>query len=106
MKSNLSLKSLQFLRFVGIMEGISFLLLLLVAMPLKYLAGIPAPVRYVGWAHGILFVLFVVGVLQVAYLLRWPVKKILLAFIAAFIPYGTFLFDKKLKEDEDRLIIL
>ncbi|MCH5690241.1 DUF3817 domain-containing protein [Niabella sp. W65] len=44
---------------IAFLEGISYLLLLLVAMPLKYLADIPEGVKYIGWAHGVLFVLFV-----------------------------------------------
>ena len=51
------------LRFVGLLEGVSLLVLLGIAMPLKYLANQPDAVKLVGWAHGVLFVLFVVLVL-------------------------------------------
>ena len=51
-------KLINVFRKVAIAEGISFLVLLLIAMPLKYLANIPQPVTYVGWAHGVLFVAF------------------------------------------------
>ena len=53
------------LRLVGGLEGISYLLLLGVAMPLKYLAGMPAMVQVAGWIHGLLFTLFVAAVLEV-----------------------------------------
>lgn len=93
-------KKLSWLRKTGITEGISFLLLLGVAMPLKYLLKQPMAVTIVGWAHGILFVAFL--------FLAWEVKTdrnkswkwFALAFFAAIIPAGTFFFDKKLKQEE------
>lgn len=83
------------LRIVAILEGISFLVLLGIAMPLKYLAGIPEPVRVVGMAHGVLFVLYVILLIQVAIEKSWSFKKSILAFIASFIPFGTFYADAK-----------
>ncbi|HST58697.1 MAG TPA: DUF3817 domain-containing protein, partial [Longimicrobium sp.] len=67
---------LERLRVVGILEGASFLLLLGVAMPLKYLAGQPEMVRVVGSAHGLLFVLYVAAVLEVSVRMRWPLRRI------------------------------
>ena len=52
--------NVQALRFVGTLEGISFLLLLGVAMPIKYIWGNPVFVKYIGMGHGVLFVLFLV----------------------------------------------
>lgn len=78
-------------------EGISLLVLLGIAMPLKYFAHIPEAVKFTGWIHGILFIAY--GWL--AYIVReekgWPFKMLVLAFLAAFFPFGTFLFDKKLR---------
>ena len=54
------------LRLIAFLEGLSLLVLLGIAMPLKYLAGQPAAVRYVGMTHGLLFVLYVLLVIQVA----------------------------------------
>ena len=93
-------KKLSWLRKTGIAEGISFLLLLGIAMPLKYVLKQPMAVTIVGWAHGILFVAFL--------FLAWEVKTdrnkswkwFALAFLAAILPTGTFFFDKKLKEEE------
>ena len=59
------------LRTVGIYEGISYLLLLGIAMPIKYMLGIPEVVKYVGWAHGVLFVLYMAALLQVTLVHRW-----------------------------------
>jgi integral membrane protein len=78
------------LKLVAAAEGWSFLILLFVAMPLKYWLGQPEAVRVVGMAHGLLFVLYILLVLQVKIELNWSFRKMLLAFIAAFVPFGTF----------------
>jgi integral membrane protein len=95
--------SLARLRLVGLLEGISFLLLVGVAMPLKYLFGQPLGVRYVGMAHGILFLLYLAAILPVAVNQRWSWKTIGLAAIASLLPCGPFVFDAKfLKPIADR----
>lgn len=88
--------SLGRLRAVGLLEGISFLVLLGIAMPLKYLAGQPAAVRVVGMAHGLLFVLYVLLVLQVSIERSWSWRKALLGLVASVVPLGTFWADKHL----------
>ena len=92
--------SIAVLRKVGILEGISLLVLLFVAMPLKYIWGEPIAVKIVGWLHGFLFVLFMLLVLRVYDQKSWPFKKVIYAFIAAFLPFGTFVFDAQLKKEE------
>ena len=87
------------LRLVGMAEGISLLVLLGIAMPLKYWAGLPEMVKVVGWAHGVLFVAFIAMVLFVYQEKNWPLKKVAFAFIAAFLPFGTFVFDAQLKKE-------
>lgn len=88
--------SLGRLRLIGFLEGISLLVLLGIAMPLKYLAGQPAAVRYVGMAHGVLFVLYVLLVVQVAIERRWSFGKSLLALAVSVLPFGTFWAEKRL----------
>ncbi|MGG1633426.1 hypothetical protein BK120_20215 [Paenibacillus sp. FSL A5-0031] len=88
------------LRVVGFIEGLSFLLLLLIAMPLKYWADIPEPVTIVGGLHGLLFVLYILAVFHVWIKHRWSILKAAAAFIAAFLPFGTFILDKKLLRDQ------
>jgi integral membrane protein len=83
------------LRVVGLLEGISFLLLLGIAMPLKYFAGQPLAVRYVGMAHGILFLLYLLAIVPVALDFRWRLKTIGLAVLASFLPCGPFVLDAK-----------
>lgn len=93
---NLLSNSLGRLRVVALMEGVSFLVLLGIAMPLKYAAGRPEAVKYVGMAHGVLFVLYVLLLLGVALERGWSARKIMLAFGASVVPFGTFWADRKL----------
>lgn len=92
-------KALKRFRLVAILEGVSFLILLLIAMPLKYLAGIPEMVKYVGWAHGVLFILYVVLLLQCSIELSWKFGRVVWAFVASLLPFGTFVLDKQLKKE-------
>ena len=84
------------LRVVAFLEGVSLLVLLFVAMPLKYLAGQATAVRYVGMAHGLLFVAYVLLVVQVAIGQRWSLGKTALALLASVVPFGTFWADRRL----------
>ncbi|WP_375418237.1 DUF3817 domain-containing protein [uncultured Hymenobacter sp.] len=84
------------LRLVGFLEGVSFLVLLLIAMPLKYLAGQPAAVRMVGMAHGLLFVLYVFLLIQNTIEHGWSWRKAALGFVASLVPLGTFWADRRL----------
>ncbi|TLV01206.1 DUF3817 domain-containing protein [Dyadobacter luticola] len=95
MISELIKSSLGRFRIVAFMEGVSFLVLLGIAMPLKYLAGLPQAVRVVGMAHGVLFVLFVILLVQVAIEKSWPFKKSILSFFASLVPFGTFYADAR-----------
>lgn len=87
--------SLGRLRLVGWLEGLSFLLLLGVAMPLKYLAGQPEWVRVVGMAHGVLFLAYGAAAVQAALENGWALRRILLLVVASLVPFGTFYADAK-----------
>lgn len=89
------------LRIIGFLEGTSYLVLLFVAMPLKYVADSPGAVRVVGMAHGVLFVMFVVWVLLVGRKYRWPFVRYIHAAIASVVPFGTFVFDRTLRHEPD-----
>lgn len=82
-------------RLIGMMEGISFLVLLGICMPLKYYAGIPEAVKIVGWAHGLLFVLYVGAVVQAKFILHWSFKQVFFAMAASVIPFGPFIVDRQ-----------
>jgi len=93
-------KKLSWLRKAGIAEGISFLALLGIAMPLKYLLKQPMAVTIVGWAHGVLFIAFLFLAWEYKTNGNKSIKWFALAFLASIVPTGTFFFDKKLKEEE------
>jgi integral membrane protein len=86
-------------RLVAFLEGLSFVILLFVAMPLKYLAGMPLAVRIVGSIHGALFVLFLVVLYRAAYGGGWPRRRTLAAFVSSLLPFGTFVFDASLRRE-------
>lgn len=90
------------LRTVGIAEGISFLILLCIAMPLKYLAGMPIAVKIAGWTHGLLFISFITILLNVKNTYNWPVSKTLGAVLAALLPFGTFVLDARLRKEDQQ----
>lgn len=88
--NNLFRTPLGWLRITAFLEGVSFLILLGVAMPMKYLAGDPDPVRHVGMIHGFLFMAFLALVLIVKDREDWPMRTVGLAILASVIPFGTF----------------
>jgi len=90
------------LRVIAFVEGISFLVLLFIAMPLKYMAGQPEAVRQVGMAHGVLFVLYVLLLVLVKAEYDWTWKKTGIAFLASVVPFGTFWADKKLFQQSEK----
>lgn len=87
-------------RLISLAEGISLLTLLFVAMPLKYMMGIPEVVKVVGWMHGVLFIVYVFVLLAVEFRYRWTILFFLGAFVASLIPFGTFLLDRELRKRE------
>lgn len=89
------------LRFIGFWEGVSFLVLLLIAMPLKYFADWPQGVRVVGMAHGVLFVAYVLAAWQAAMEHNWSFKRIAIVLVASLLPAGPFIVDARILKDED-----
>jgi integral membrane protein len=88
------------LRIIGLLEGASFVLLLGIAMPLKYLAGMPRAVSVVGMAHGVLFILYVLAVFHAQHTMRWPMRRILTLLAASVLPLGTFVLDGRLRREQ------
>lgn len=86
-------------RQVAVLEGISYLLLLFIAMPLKYFADMPEAVKYTGWAHGVLFVLYAALLVLCWHTYNWKFGKAALVFIASLLPFAPFIVDKRLKEE-------
>ena len=92
------------LRLVGMLEGISFLVLLGIAMPLKYVWGNPTAVSVVGMAHGILFIAYCLFLCFAWGETKWPFGRATLVFLACLVPFGPFLIDRSLKRDEEELL--
>jgi integral membrane protein len=88
---------LQSFRVIALLEGASFLLLLGVAMPLKYFAGMPAAVRVVGSVHGLLFVAYAIVTAVLLARRRWTLARASAAMLASLLPFGTFVFDRSVK---------
>jgi integral membrane protein len=86
-------------RLIALLEGVSFLVLLCIAMPLKYAAGYPDAVKYTGWVHGVLFVLYTFLLLLVWKQYNWRFSKVIVAFAASLIPFGTFILDRSIKKE-------
>ena len=96
---NLLRTPLDRLRVIGWIEGTSFLVLLLIAMPLKYAANMPSAVKVVGTAHGFLWVLYLLLLALAWQAERWPIKVPILGFIASVIPMGPVFFDRWLSRE-------
>lgn len=92
------------LRLAGIFEGISLLILLFIALPLKYGFGMPEVSKVVGTVHGVLFLLFIFNTLSVGVEYRWKFRettwKVLLACV---VPFGTFYIDRTILKRIDPL---
>lgn len=90
---------LNFYRKTALIEGISYLILLFIAMPLKYFLNIPEAVKYFGWIHGILFLLFFVALVLASIKYRWSIIRIAIYLIASVLPFVPFVLDKRLKKE-------
>lgn len=94
------MSQIRIFRMTALAEGCSFLILLCIAMPMKYFMGMPEVVKVVGSIHGGLFLLYV-GLLAVIHVRhQWSFMFSFYAFVASIIPFGTFVLDKHLREKE------
>jgi len=87
-------------RFVAKIEGYSFLILLFIAMPLKYMMGIPEATKIMGMIHGTLFIWFMFAQSMAAQTEHWDMKFNLKAFGLSLIPFGTFYLCSELEKME------
>ncbi|WP_078379243.1 DUF3817 domain-containing protein [Sutcliffiella halmapala] len=85
-------------RVMGLIEGGSLLVLLFIAMPIKYGLDIPEVVSIVGAIHGLLFVMYLFFIAYVTYKIRWSYKWAASAVVVAFIPFGNMIFDSYIKK--------
>ncbi|MBC7474795.1 MAG: DUF3817 domain-containing protein [Candidatus Sericytochromatia bacterium] len=96
MNKNLLKSQIGRLRLVGISEGVSFIVLLGIAMPLKYIFDLPQAVRVVGMMHGALFILYLITLIESKIEFGWDYKRFSSLMLAALIPFGTFYTDNKI----------
>lgn len=86
---------IQLFRLISFLEGVSYLLLLFVATPIKYTQADNTYVKLLGMPHGILFLLYIVFAIVIQKQMKWNVKDLGVVLICAIIPFGTFFVDKK-----------
>ncbi|TCD00966.1 DUF3817 domain-containing protein [Pedobacter psychroterrae] len=94
------MNTISLFRKIAVAEGISYILLVFIAMPLKYWADLPLAVKYTGWAHGVLFMLYIVLLIMAWLEYKWSFKRAALFGFASLIPFAPFWVDKQLKEDK------
>jgi integral membrane protein len=92
----MNFNSIRTLRILGFIEGVSYLLLLGIAMPLKYFFGFPMAVKIVGMAHGVLFIAYCLLLALQMKANKWNLLFGIYLFVATLIPFGTFVTDRKL----------
>ncbi len=98
-------KTFGWFRKVAIAEGVSFLLLLFIAMPLKYFANMPMAVKIMGGIHGVLFVAFIVLAWEVKGDYRKSFLWLLKAGLASLLPLGTFVMDREWRKEEEQVAL-
>lgn len=84
-----------YFRIISTLEALSYLLLLGIAMPLKYIWNKPALVESVGMAHGVLFIAYVLAALVLYKQLNWSKKGLLVVLVCSLLPFGPFYAEKK-----------
>jgi integral membrane protein len=86
------------LRIAGLVEAVSYMLLVGIAMPLKYIWHMPKAVSVIGMLHGVLFIIFCIALARATLAAKWPLARAALLFIASLLPFGPFLLDKRLRQ--------
>ncbi|MEZ4231103.1 MAG: DUF3817 domain-containing protein [Polyangiaceae bacterium] len=93
------MNELRLFRWVSFIEGLSFLALLGIAMPLKYAFAMPMAVRVVGMLHGALFLVFLVSLFRAASEHEWPLSRSAKQFVLSVLPFGFVWIERGLRED-------
>ena len=86
---------LNIFRITALLEGTSYILLLLIGTPIKYLLNDPQYVKLLGMPHGLLFIGYIILAFMLKAELRWDSKKFGFVLLASIIPFGTFYIDRK-----------
>lgn len=88
-------QQIKLFKWISILEGVSFLVLLLIAMPLKYIWGFPQLVQVTGMFHGILFIAYILGAFYLYKPMKWKFSTLMLVCISSVLPLGPFYVEKK-----------
>jgi integral membrane protein len=89
------IEMLKIFRLISFLEGVSYLLLLFIAVPIKYLVENEAYVKMLGMPHGLLFIAYIILAIMLKYDLNWKSKIFWNVLIASIVPFGTFYIDRK-----------
>lgn len=100
MKESMLSTELGRFRAISLLEGISYVVLLAIAMPLKYLAGQPEAVSWAGRIHGGLFILLVLALASVSSADKWTRRQATIAMVAALVPLGAFWLEARLRRNQ------
>ena len=87
--------SISIFKTISFLEGMSYILLLFVAVPIKHLADNSTFVKALGMPHGVLFMLYILMALFIRSKMKWDIKTTLIVLIASLLPFGTFYVNKK-----------
>ncbi|WP_179315274.1 DUF3817 domain-containing protein [Winogradskyella undariae] len=96
------LKLLPVFRIIALLEGISYILLLFIATPIKYFYEAPQYVKLLGMPHGILFMAYVVMAVLISSDMKWTTRTFWIVLIASILPFGTFYIDYKYLKESSR----
>ena len=102
MKFNKWLAPLPLVRISGILDGISLIVLLGLAMPLKYFADIPNAVTIAGSIHGGIFSFYFLAIIYAQIAVRWNIIWSIALLVVAFIPFGNFVLDRFLRKRKEQ----
>ncbi|MFB6357760.1 MAG: DUF3817 domain-containing protein [Thiohalorhabdaceae bacterium] len=89
---------MRFFRLLSLVEGLSLLLLLGIAVPLRVYGGMHEPVYYIGWTHGILFLIYGAFALGISHVREWSIGRWLVTFLLGAVPMGFLVVDGQLRQ--------
>ena len=89
--------ALQRFRIISAIEGLSYLILVFIAMPIKYMGDNPYYVKIFGMAHGVLFILFMISLFETKRKESWDTGFMFQLFVLSLIPFGAFVIENRVK---------
>lgn len=89
-------------RIISAIEGLSYLLLVFIAMPIKYIGENPYPVKILGMIHGVLFIIFMISLFEAKIKEKWNTGLMFQLFVLSLIPFGALLIERKIKPKKSK----